>query len=150
MRRLSRNLRPSVLDHLGLAAALQVLVDDLQAVGLDVTLVVRGDAGRLDDRARTALFRIAQEALTNVRRHSGAGGARVGLVVDPSEAVLTVADDGRGFVAKPGLRGHNLRARRLGLAGMRERASMLGGSFDIDSEPGRGTVVTVRLPLDEK
>jgi len=148
MRRLSRNLRPSALDHLGLAAALRVLADDVEAHGVTVRLDVEGDAAGLADRERTALFRIAQEALTNVRRHGGASAARVLLRVAESEVTLLVADNGRGFDAGGMSRGGSLRSPKLGLAGMRERAAMLGGSLQVDSAPGRGTRVTVRLPLD--
>lgn len=147
MRRLSRNLRPSVLDHLGLPAGLEHLVEELRADGLSVDLSVAGDAGRLDDRQRTALFRIAQEALTNVRRHSGAGRASVALAVGADEAVLRIEDDGRGFDAGtlPAL--PHAHSERLGLVGMRERAALQGGVLTIDSAPGAGTRVTARLPL---
>lgn len=146
--RLSRNLRPSVLDHLGLAAALQHLASDLEAHGIQVTLEVEGDATRLNDRARTALFRIAQEALTNVRRHSGASQAAVRLSLGGVEARLTVTDNGRGFAADEGAAAAGSRSARLGLAGMRERAAMLGGTLEVTSAPGGGTRVTARLPLD--
>ncbi len=147
VRRLSRNLRPSVLDHLGLAAGLEHLAGELRLGGLQVSLSVDGDAARLDDQQRTALFRIAQEALRNVRRHSGAEGVEVRLEVNESHAELNVEDNGSGFEvgeaaeAEPG-------PSRLGLAGMRERAAMLGGQIAIESAPGSGTQVTAQLPLD--
>lgn len=148
MRRLSRNLRPSALDHLGLPAALQVLADEVGRSDVTVRLDVDGDAARLDERERTTLFRIAQEALTNVRRHSGASAARVLLRVAEREATLVVSDDGKGFDTGLLARPPGLRSPRLGLAGMRERAEILGGTLRLESQPGRGTRVTVRLPLD--
>jgi PAS domain S-box-containing protein len=146
VRRLSRNLRPSVLDHLGLAAGLEQLAEDLRRQGLDVQLVVTGDAARLSDHVRTALFRIAQEALTNVRRHSRARHVKISLDVGAGEATLSVADDGAGFdaVALPDRPGTTT---GLGLVGMRERAGLLGGWLRVESRPGAGTVVSAGLPV---
>lgn len=147
VRRLSRNLRPSTLDHLGLEAALQGLCRPLRDDGLDAHLEVRGEARRLGAAVRTALFRIAQEALTNVRRHSGATMVRMVLDVGDVGVELHVSDDGAGFDPEA------LRARGgyerggLGLTGMRERAAMMGGELRIDSGPSAGTVVIARLPL---
>lgn len=149
MRRLSRNLRPSVLDHLGLPAALQLLAEELRATGLTVDLSVVGDAARLADRLRTTLFRIAQEALTNVRRHSGARRVDVRLDVGDGEVLLIVADDGRGFDPADVAPRPHARTEHLGLLGMRERAALLGGTCAIDSQPGQGTRISVALPLDE-
>lgn len=146
LRRLSRNLRPSVLDHLGLAAGLEQLAADLRRDGLDVTLVVSGEPGRLPDHARTALFRIAQEALTNVRRHAAAHTVEMRLLVAEGEALLDITDDGRGFAA-PGVDHPRAGSSGLGLMGMHERAAMLGGALSVASTPGAGTRVTARLPL---
>ena len=146
MRRLSRNLRPSVLDHLGLEAALSLLVEELQKAGVLATLHVTGESSRLADRTRTALFRIAQEAVTNVRRHSGARETSVRLTVGSEEVRLEIVDDGCGFDA-PALESERQRSARLGLAGMRERAVMLGGTVHIRSLPAKGTTVEARLPL---
>jgi signal transduction histidine kinase len=146
VRRLSRNLRPSVLDHLGLAPALQNLVAEVRQGGLDVAIEVKGEAGRLDKRVRTTLFRIAQEALTNVRRHSEASHVAVWLRVGEAEVALTVEDDGRGFdvatTRQPGAGIH------MGLAGMGERCAIMGGTLTVVSGPNSGTRVTARIPLD--
>ena len=147
VRRLSRNLRPSVLDHLGLEAALRDLCDALSESGIACSLVVAGDEPRLGARTRTALFRIAQEALTNVRRHSQAESAAMHLQVFEDRAELTVADDGRGYAPSPGDPGGDGVVGGLGTRGMRERARMLGGTLAIDSGPGMGTTVRVRVPL---
>lgn len=146
LRRLSRNLRPSVLDHLGLAAGLEQLAADLRRDGLDVLLQVSGEPGTLPDHARTALFRIAQEALTNIRRHAGAHSVDMRLLVAAGEALLDVNDDGHGFNVSAA---EHPRAGSagLGLMGMHERAAMLGGTLTVASTPGGGTRVTARLPL---
>jgi len=113
-----------------------------------VTVTVTGDEAGLGEAARTVLFRAAQEALTNVRRHSGARRARVSVTLDDREARLVVADDGRGFDpvsrtvggARPACEG-------FGLLGMRERALLAGGRAEVDSRPGAGTTVTVTVPV---
>ena len=87
------------------------------------------------------LFRIVQEALTNVARHAGATLVRIGLSADPGAAVLTVSDDGRGITVE-----EQARPSSLGLAGMRERALVLGGEVHLNGAPGAGTTVTARLP----
>jgi signal transduction histidine kinase len=146
VRRLSRNLRPSVLDHLGLEAALGLLLEELQAAGVLASLAVTGDAALLGDATRTALFRIAQEAVTNIRRHSGAQTTSMQLRVGEHEVRFEVRDDGCGFDA-PALESERRRSARLGLAGMRERALMLGGTVRIHSAVGDGTTVEASLPL---
>lgn len=147
VRRLSRNLRPSALDHLGLVPALEGLAEGLRADGVAVTVTARGDAALLGERARIGLFRIAQEALTNARRHSGARAVTLELAVDDAGARLTVRDDGRGFEAGR-VDGPVGSAGGLGLAGMRERATLLGGTLALSSARGEGTEVRVRVPLD--
>ncbi len=148
VRRLSRNLRPSTLDHLGLEAALQGLCRPLRDDGLDVKLEVRGEAGRLGTAVRTALFRIAQEALTNVRRHSGAQTVRLVLDVGDDSVEFRVSDDGAGFDHNAiALRGGGDERGGLGLTGMRERAAMMGGDFGIADREAGGTVIIARLPL---
>lgn len=92
----------------------------------------------LDRRRGTALFRILQEALTNVARHADARSVTVRLVPDGGEVVLTVQDDGRGLAQPPGL--------TLGFLGMQERARATGGRVSVEGAPGRGTTVTARIP----
>lgn len=151
--RLSRNLRPSALDHLGLIPALEGLVEGLRSDGVAVTVTGKGDAARLSERVRITLFRIAQEALSNVRRHAGADAVAIDLVVDADEVVMAVRDDGVGFdaggerVDGGGQDGGRSAMRGLGLAGMRERAVLLGGELVVHSEQGTGTTVRVRVPL---
>jgi signal transduction histidine kinase len=140
---LAVQLRPSVLDDLGLAAALERLAQDWSRrhqIRADV-LVHIGEE-RLLEGLETALYRIVQEALTNVARHAQAKSVSVLVERRVQDVVAVIEDDGLGF--DPGLihgEGH------LGLAGIRERAELLGGSLTIESNPGNGTSLFVQLPL---
>jgi signal transduction histidine kinase len=114
----------------------------------EVTVTVTGDEAGLGAAAGTVLFRAAQEALTNVRRHSGARRVRVSVTLDDRAARLVVADDGRGFDLASRAAGGGLAAREgFGLLGMRERAALAGGRAEVDSRPGAGTTVTVTVPV---
>lgn len=141
MRELSHLLRPSVLDDLGLVPSLDA---HLEAFGKRHEITTRLDADELIDRlpleTETALFRIAQEALTNVARHAHAQHVRVVLAVEPELVRLEIEDDGVGLPT-----GNGAEARRgLGLVGIRERALALGGTLEITSK--RGTRIVVRVP----
>jgi signal transduction histidine kinase len=143
VRRFSRDLRPSLLDDLGLVSALEWLVSDMKArTGIEVRLVVSGQTRRINPNVEVAAYRIVQEALRNVERHSGARNARVRLVFGPSNLTASVIDDGSGFDPKiPGRGGMS-----LGLLGMRERAKLAGATLEVRSRPGRGTRITLSLP----
>ena len=142
VRSLVFELRPTALDVDGLAPALAKHLELVgRAHGLDVAMTSSG-SGRVDPATEAQLFRIAQEALTNVVRHASARSASVALVVGDDAVTLTVADDGEGF--DPAARA--IRARRLGLTSMRERAAALGGGLTVDSIPGEGTTVSVVVP----
>jgi len=139
-RRISGDLRPLVLDDLGLVAALEWLVEQARArAGIGGRLVVEGDASRLGDEMATALFRIAQESITNVMRHADARQVTVELDVG-DEVLLRVSDDGHGIDSRAPRRG-------LGLRGIEERARLLGGRASVGDAPGGGTRVEVCLPL---
>lgn len=144
VRRIATQLRPGVLDQLGLVAALEWLAEDFQGrSGTTVeTDLPDADPG-LPAGTQTHLFRSAQEALTNVARHSGASRVQVSLRSDGREAVLSVADDGRGFDLG------TVPEHSLGLVGMRERARLVGGHLVVESAPGRGTRVIVTVSLDQ-
>jgi signal transduction histidine kinase len=146
VRRLARGLRPSVLDDLGLSAALERFAADYaQAHGIEVTVQAPDPmAGRLPEEIETALYRIAQEALTNTAKHASARQVRIVVEQEPGSVQLIVSDDGRGFPCdEPTPIG------RLGLSGMQERAALLNGSVRVESSPGLGTRVFVRIPCGE-
>ncbi|HLW03599.1 MAG TPA: sensor histidine kinase [Ktedonobacterales bacterium] len=157
---LSRQLRPPLLDDLGLVAALRWLADDVQerfGISIHLQLHLADDPqeatadetpdGHLPDRARlpgeveTALFRIAQESLTNAIRHGQARQIQVTYWQQATQVRLTIADNGAGFTPAAEA------ARGVGLEGMRERAQLLGGVLQVRSGPGEGCVVRVAIPL---
>jgi len=142
---LALHLRPSVLDDLGLPAALERYAAECQRrYGLRVELAIHGlDGRRLPAPVETALYRMVQEALTNVARHAQARMASVLLETYAGSIRAIVEDDGRGFDATVIDRPDH----RLGLYGIRERAELLGGTLTIESEPGRGTTLFVEVPL---
>ncbi|HEX9029537.1 MAG TPA: sensor histidine kinase [Anaerolineales bacterium] len=142
--RLVRDLRPAQLDDLGLIPALQYLVDDArQRLSLQVNLAVEGKSRRLDTIIETVIFRVAQEALTNVGRHARVGQAGMRVVYDPGEIRLWIRDEGIGFDPHAELRPPH----GWGLAGMRERVESVGGDLVVESAPGQGTTVEVKIPL---
>jgi len=149
IRELSRLLRPPVLDDLGLPAALSWLTRTLeQRTGLRAEVTLEGLHQRLDPDLETLVFRIVQEALTNVLRHAGADRAEVGVSRIGTLLELRVSDDGKGFDPQAVLAGGEA-ATGLGLRGMRDRLELFGGRLEIFSSPGRGTLVTAEVPLLE-
>jgi two-component system sensor histidine kinase UhpB len=137
---LARQLRPSALDDHGLVAALETQLKRFSArTGIEARLDVEGDPDALADVVKTAIYRVAQEALTNVTRHAGATIVELEVAADEKEMELRVSDDGSGF--DPAVRG-----RGLGLIGMAERARLVGGELDVRSAPGGGTTITLRVP----
>ncbi len=147
MRQVVADLRPPQLDDLGLVPALHWLADEWRnRLHLDVHLQVTGQRRRLAPEMETVLFRIAQEALTNVAKHAQARQAIVSLKFDTDPLELCIEDDGIGMTTEQIRRGWT-RHQGWGLAGIQERAALLGGTLQIDSTPGRGTRLTVRIPL---
>ena len=146
LRGLIADLRPSHLDDLGLAAALRWYGKEAQQRhGLQVHVEIEGEPRQPSGPVRTALFRMAQEALTNVLKHSGAPDAWVRLTFAAEGLRLEVEDNGRGL--SPTAPGERPAARPAwGLLGMRERAELLGGHFDIGARPGGGTRVVITIP----
>jgi signal transduction histidine kinase len=140
------DVRPAALDELGLAAAVEALADRIRTRGIDVELEVDLDweagraATRHEDDLETALYRIAQEAMTNGLKHSGAETLIVAISDAEGRAIVRVHDDGQGFDPSEAPDG-------FGLVGMRERVELLGGSLVIEATPGAGTTVTARLPV---
>ncbi|MFC1864597.1 PAS domain S-box protein [Chloroflexota bacterium] len=147
VRRFSQDLRPSLLDDLGLLPALEWLTSDLsQHFGIVIDIEVVGPVRRFTPEAELVLFRIAQEALRNVWKHSGASKAWVSLEFGDDKAVLTVKDNGKGFEI-PERVGDLAAGGKLGLAGMEERAQLIGGRLRLQSKPGKGTTVTAEAPI---
>lgn len=145
IRAIAQELRPPVLDDFGLAAALEGLAAQYwQRFGLPVHVYVRGQRQRLSPEIELALYRIAQEALTNVAKHADATHATIDLQFREGTVSLRIEDDGRGFEPREGL------GRGLGLFGMRERAELVHGTFALESEPGHGTRITVAVPLESR
>ena len=141
VRRLSRALRPAVLDEVGIEAALRQQAREVaERTGLNVEVLVHLREALPDDY-EIALYRVAQEALTNVVRHAAARHASIVLTSSRDAIQLTVEDDGRGFDPEASVSDH------LGLAGMRERVELLGGTLRIEASPAEGTTIHVRLPL---
>jgi len=142
VRRIATELRPLILDDLGFGEAVAWQTAEFaKRSGIDITLDLQAQELVKDDVLATALFRIVQESLTNVVRHSGASSVQVRLATDGNDLVLTVHDNGTGIAtgARPG--------SGIGLVSMRERATALGGHLKIAGVPGAGTTIEVTLPL---
>jgi len=147
IRRFSQDLRPSILDDLGLLPALEGLTSDLiERDGIQAELQVTGTTRRLAPEVELTLFRIAQEALSNVRKHAQATQVVVTVQFINGVVQMTVQDNGRGF-KPPSLTSDLTTSGKLGLIGMYERARLLGGTLAIRSKPGQGTCVTVSVPV---
>ena len=140
VRRIAADLRPSILDDLGITAALEQQLRRLrESTGIATTLTV-SEEPEIDMLAGVTLYRITQEALSNVVRHAQATAVDVSLAMNHGNAVLTIKDNGRGMPP-------SIDSKSLGLLGIRERAELLGGSVAIESRPGDGTMITAVLPL---
>ena len=149
VRRFARGLRPPALDELGLVVALESHARGLHdSVGLDVQVDADPLDGLLSPQAELALYRIVQESLSNVIRHAAATHARVHLTHEGGLVTATVEDDGRGFPVRRVMAGSGNRG--LGLFGMQERASYVGGHVEIHSREGHGTQVRATIPITEE
>ncbi|MFC1965223.1 PAS domain S-box protein [Chloroflexota bacterium] len=146
IRRFSHDLRPSILDDLGLLSALDLLADDLEQQGIATSFKVIGEGRRLVPEVEVMLFRIAQEAATNIRRHAQASMAELVIESCDAKVRLSVKDNGSGFDV-PQMAEDLASTGKLGLVGMHERTKLLGGSLTLESRLGKGTVVTVEVPV---
>jgi len=145
VRALASGLRPSLLDDLGLSSALDTILTDVASrCSIRGKLIIRGPERRLPTEVELALFRIGQEALHNVERHSDASQINVTLRYRPGKTQLLVADDGKGFIV-PETTAELSKRNKLGLIGMQERARIAGGTFVIESTPGMGTRIVVEV-----
>ena len=148
IRNIALLLRPALLDDLGLVPALQFQLEDfLRRNPIACDFVEDGVADELPDPARTCVYRVVQEALHNCEKHSAATKVRVLVRQVPDALLAEVEDNGKGFPCDP--QGMPSRNNGLGLLGIRERAAIAGGTLVIDSEPGRGTRIALRIPLNE-
>lgn len=146
VRRFTRALRPVYLEDLGLAPALDALARDTQkSLGVPVDFRVSGPERRLAPEAELTLYRIAQEALSNVARHAQATHASLQLAFEPAAVALTVEDDGRGF-QNPESPSEFAPQGHFGLLGMHERAELIGARLEIDAVPGHGVRLRVTIP----
>jgi signal transduction histidine kinase len=145
MRRFARDLRPSILDDLGLLPAIDLLSDELEQRGIVTSFRTIGEAKRLSPEVEVMLFRIAQEATTNIWRHAQASAAELVIQFGEGSVSLSIKDNGKGF-GTPLKPGNMANSGKLGLAGMHERAKLLGGTLRLHSGPGRGTIVNVEVP----
>ena len=147
VRKMIFDLRPTLLDDLGLAAAVHWYAkSNLEPADIQVQFEASSNLGRASPTIETALFRIAQEAITNIIRHADARHARIELAREQSRWVLVVQDDGRGFDAAA--TGEASGNHRWGLFGVQERVQLLGGAFSIQSSVGKGTTLRVEIPVE--
>ena len=147
MNKIMKSLRATALESLGLGPAVRQYADNrLQAVGVKVSIKQDGVEERLPKEVELALYRIAQGAIANIAWHSQAKNATVGLRRTSEEFVIDIEDDGRGFDASEPIQVDES-GRGRGLLSMQERASLLGGTCDIQSQPGKGTRIKVRVPI---
>ncbi len=146
VRRLSLDMRPSILDDIGLVPAIEWLANRLTtASNINCKIEVTGNEHRLKQDDELNLFRIVQEALSNIRRHSGADDVLITVLFDSDTLKITIKDNGKGFLS--GLYTEGLAAKgKLGLIGMKQRAEFIGGMLDISSYPEHGTTVSLIKP----
>ncbi|MEO7924233.1 MAG: PAS domain S-box protein [Chitinophagaceae bacterium] len=145
VRRISSELRPSLLDDLGLTAALEWQLKEFEKrSGIKTKFDAPEEEIKMANPVKTALFRIFQESLTNVARHSGAKKLSVSLGIKEGNFVLSIIDDGNGFDKQK-----LAEKKTLGILGMQERTSMIGGNYKITGMPGKGTAVEVSISLDD-
>jgi len=144
--RFARELRPTVLDDLGLIPALHSYMKNFTTeTGIHVIFSAFAGVEQVNGDKRTVLYRVAQEALTNVTRHAQASHVDVKIQKLDDAICMKIKDNGKGFQGKHVL--HAKKNRRLGLLGMRERLDMVGGNFTITSRPGKGTSIIAQIPL---
>jgi signal transduction histidine kinase len=146
VRRFVQDLRPSTLDDLGLLPTLNALTTRLsEEDGIEATVEVIGEQRRLPAETELVLFRIAQEALNNVRKHSQATEVVSTIEFGDGTVRVSIRDNGQGFKVPHGL-GQLVKVGKLGLTGMFERAQLVGGTLTVESAPGEGTTVETRIP----
>jgi len=147
IRRFTRDLRPSILDDLGLAPALEWLTTDMsEQFKIPIKISIRGEEQHISSDAALAMFRIAQESLRNTCRHSGATHIQVDLKYTSQKVTLSITDNGQGFEL-PEDTASLIRRGKLGVAGMYERAQLIGANLSIKSNSNKGTAVTIEVNI---
>jgi len=147
LRRLCFDLRPAILDTMGLLPALNWLIDKVrQECNIKTSLVINSETRSLRPEDDVIIFRVIQEALNNIRKHSEATKAAVILNYKPMQLEIAIKDNGKGFIVPKEISTYSTDGK-LGLVGVRQRTRALGGAFNIQSEIGKGTVVLVELPV---
>jgi signal transduction histidine kinase len=147
LRRLTRALRPIYLEDLGLVTALHTMTQEMsQSSSIQINFQFEGEEKRLTDNIEIALFRISQEALSNILRHSEATEAAVNIDFRQTEVLLKISDNGKGFIppSNPGLLSN---LGHFGLLGIYERAELIGASISVDSEIDQGTTIRLAIPI---
>ena len=148
LRRVVIGLRPPALDELGLTHALRKSVEDLRSEGLDSKFSEVGTPCRLPSSIEIAVFRVIQEALNNIRKHSGATKVNVRLEFLEKKLIVDINDNGKGFDLARTLHSA-VDAGHVGLVGMKQRAEMLGGNIKFKSSQGGGTTIVLTLPVQQ-
>ena len=150
MRQVIGDLRPSALDVLGLEKSLSTYLERFAAEnGLAVEFITRGSLERLDSLTEVTIFRVAQEALSNIARHAGAASVKFMLKGGDGWVEMAIEDDGAGFIERE-VREKIVTGECLGIKGMRERAELMQGDLVIDTRPGDGTKVSFSFPVPQK
>jgi len=143
--RFARDLRPTALDDLGLIPALHSFTKTLsKQSGMLIRVIIFAGVEALDNETRTVLYRVSQEALTNVAKHAVASHAEISIAEVGNSVLLKIKDNGKSFNVERAL--YQKGKKRLGLLGMRERAEMVGGIFSIESAQGQGTTISAKIP----
>lgn len=149
IRRLSRNLRPSILEDLGLTASLKYLCEEFSNRDIQVTMDLDDIKGLFSKEAQLNIYRIFQESLNNITKYAQASQVSVSIKLQDGSVVFQVEDNGRGFDHQKVIN-EDITGRGLGLTSMGERARMLGGSLNIWSQEGQGTKITIIVPIQGK
>ncbi len=150
VKRIVLDLRPRLLDDYGLLPAIRWYAEErLQQAGIDVTIDVQGNEVRLPSHIEIGIFRVIQEAVNNIARHSHATQAAIRILWQPNTLRVEIEDNGRGFDVQETMN-YVKRERGLGILGMQERIALAGGTLTIDSTPGMGTRITFEIPLSSR
>jgi len=146
LRRISIDLRPSILDNVGLVEAIRWLVDELDEKGVKTNLMINGTKRALSSERDVHVFRFIQESLNNIKGHAEATSVVVQLDYNPNTLKVTIYDNGKGFVLPEVINKLPIKGK-LGIIGLQERARLLNGNFSISSQPGEGTLVSMEFKV---